>query len=177
MKFKIQNQTQLIKELESFILSYHEEAYRNSICLHEFSEILEVNESQSSLRLKNTKFCLLDWDSNSIGIPSTVSYEVLQHTFTWAKKENFLDLKEPFDMELHNDEISTWDWDDPDLPQEVIDNFEVDLLGLGEQLEDYYESIEKIDYDDIPKVFRPLVEKCVREYSKWKQEEKFKDKI
>ena len=80
-------------------------------------------------------------------------------------------------MELHNDEISTWDWDDPDLPQEVIDNFEVDLLGLGEQLEDYYESIEKIDYDDIPKVLRPLVEKCVREYSKWKQEKKFKDKI
>ena len=179
MKFKIQNQTQLIKELESFILSYHEEAYRNTTCLHEFSEILEVNESQSSLRLKNTKFLLLDWDSNSIGIPSTVSHEVLQHTFTWAKEENFLNLKEPFHLEPHADDSITWDldWDNPDLPQEVIDNFEVDLLGLGEQLEDYYESIEKIDYDDIPKVLRPLVEKCVREYSKWKQEEKFKDKI
>ena len=132
------------------------------------------------MRLKNTKFLLLDWHSNSIGIPSTVSYEVLQHTFTWAKKENFLNLKEPFHLELHaDDDFSTWDldWDNPDLPQEVIDNFEVDLFGLGEQLEDYYESIEKIDYDDIPKVLRPLVEKCVREYSKWKQEEQFRDKI
>lgn len=73
-------------------------------------------------------------------------------------------------MELHNDEISTLDWDDPDLPQEVIDDFEVDLLGLGEHLEDTYQSIEKIEYEDFPKLFHPLLKKSVREYSKWKKE-------
>lgn len=171
MKFKIQNQNKLIKEFESFILSYHEEAYRNSICLHEFSEIIEVNESLNSLRLKNTKFCLLEWNLYSNYIPSTVSHEVLQHTFTWAKKENFLNLQEPFEMELHDDELTTndWNWDDPDLPKEVIENFEVDLLGLGQELENTYESIEKIEYKDFPKVLLPLVKKSVREYGKLKK--------
>ena len=135
---------------------------------------MEVNESLCSLRLKNTKFCLLEWYSDSIGIPSTVSFEVLQHTFTWTKKENFLNPKKTYDIKLHDDEVITndWDWDDPDLPHEVIENFEVDMLGLGQELENTYESIEKIEYNDFPKVLRPLVKRSVKEYCEWKQDQK-----
>ena len=166
-----QHTKHLIEMLETMIFEYHEN-YRNATVLHEFSEI--VSATSNTVRLKNTKFCLVDEGST---IPQTglikdaVSYEVQFFDFEWEDQESLEHLKDIKSMELDGETliVDYWDWDDPDLPKEVINNFEPsDLVGIGSDIEQYYEHLEKINYEEFPKSLLPVIRRAVEKYKNYK---------
>ena len=158
--------------LESMIFEYHEN-YRNATVLHEISEI--VSATSNTVRLKNTKFCLVDEDST---IPQTglikdaVSYEVQFFDFEWEDRESLEHLKDIKSMELDGETLIVvhMGWDDPNLPKEVIQNFDpIDHESVGEDLEQWYEGVENINYDDFPKSLVPMIKRCVDDYIEYQK--------
>ena len=176
--FSESEKSKLIQILETCIREYHEMAYRESTILFEFSLITKFEENSTSINLKNTKYCIVDYEekfSQSKQIPSNISREVSEYTFAWVDIEHLQKLETPTDIQFHDEKlvIDGIDWDDPELPKEVIENFEpIDFVGLGLDLEEYYEHLDGIDCEDFPKSLLPTIKRAVEEYKKYKTEQK-----
>ena len=166
----------LIGYLEDLILKYHSSnlVYAESTTLAESSKILEKYDVPATVKLRNTKFCLLEQEES---IPQTshiklgVSYEVQEFVFVWENLFSLQTLKAPKDIKFFDEELilETWGWDDIRLPKEAIDNIYVDGFGIGQDLEEYFEGLGNIDYNAFPKALIPLIKKCVAEYEDYQK--------
>ncbi|ADE39519.1 hypothetical protein [Candidatus Puniceispirillum marinum] len=151
-------------------------AYIESRTLFEVSEIIEFEEESLSIKLKNIKYCVLDYgDELCSQIPSSISHEVSEYTFTWVDFEHLQNLETPTDIQFHDEKlvIDGIDWDDPELPKEVIENLgPIDFVELGSDLEESYEHLDSIDYADFPKSLLPIIKRAIEEYRNYKTEQK-----
>jgi len=167
--------TKLIEYLERVIVDYHGIVYAVSSTLYEHSEIIERSEVPAKIKLKNTKFCVLD-DEESLPqtthIKNWVSYEVQVLEFEWETASAMENVEEEKNIVFFDDKtiIETWSWDDPNLPKEVIENYDpVDHESVGEDLEQWYEGVENINYDDFPKSLVPMIKRCVDDYIEYQK--------
>ena len=174
--FSESEKTKLIQILETRIHEFHAMAYIESRTLFEVSEIIEFEEESLSIKLKNIKYCVLDYGDELFSqIPSSISHEVTEYTFEWSDIQELRNLATPNDIECHDDKLMIFqlDWDDPELPKEVIKNFEpIDFVDLGSNLEVYYQHLDRIDYEDFPKSLLPIIKRAVEEYKNYKTEQK-----
>ena len=166
--------SKLIQYLEELIERYHGLVYGGSSTLLEYSEIIERSDVPAKIKLKNTKFCVLDEDNSlpqTHHIKNAVSYEVLEFVFEWENLKSLEKMSEPKNIHFLDEKLvlEAWDWDDPKLPEEVINSYwNIDEIGTGEDLEEWYEGLENINYDDFPKSLVPLIKNAVKEYLEFK---------
>ena len=167
--------TQLIEYLERVIVNYHGIVYAVSSTLYEHSEIIQRSEVPAKIRLKNTKFCVLDDDESlpqTRHIKNAVSYEVQEFEFQWETASAMNNVEEIKDLVFFDEKLilEVWSWDDPNLPKEVIENYDsVDHESVGQDLEEWYEGLENINYDDFPKSLVPMIKRCVDDYIEYQK--------
>lgn len=166
---------ELIEYLERVIVDYHGLLYAVSSTLYEQSEIIERSEVPAKIKLKNTKFCVLDDDESLLQtrhIKNAVSYEVQEFEFEWETASAMDNVEEEKNIVFFEDNIivETWSWDDQNLPKEVIENYDlIDHLSVGEDLEQWYEGLENINYEDFPQSLVPMIKRCVDEYKEYQK--------
>ena len=105
-------------------------------------------------------------------IKNAVSYEVQEFEFHWETASAMNNVEEIKDLVFFDKEIilEAWSWDDPDLPKKVIENFDpIDHESVGQDLEEWYEGVENINYDDFPKSLVPMIKQCVDDYIEYQK--------
>ena len=105
-------------------------------------------------------------------IPAAVSIEVCTYTLVWETEQDYEKMTEPKDSELNDFDCDTYvEWDSPNLPKELLENafgkMHVDDLQLTEDLIEYYNSLEEVKYEDLPKSLKPLIEANISEYKRY----------
>ena len=170
----------LIDHLEELITEHEGDARRMSLTLKTQLEVLKQIDVPSSIKVRSTRFCLIN-NGNSISqislINTDVTHETSEYLLVWENLKALRSLKRPIRIEFFNEKLDILDinWDDPRLPEDLIDSLShlVEPIDLGIELEEYYEGLEHVDFDDFPNQLLPLIRNCINEYKDFKMGKNF----
>lgn len=134
-----------------------------------------VNENTAKLKrtVKNKIFIVLDEDHEEFPMTQclqSIYLEVTECLLTYKNANHMKNFGEIKMVEVLDFELETLDWDDALIPDVVLEKYKnmVDEVGLGMDLEEWYEGLTAISFSDFPNRFRPLIESSITSYQKYK---------
>lgn len=159
----------LISFLEEKIRDFHD-ILREGNVIFEVSEILDVDLPPNQILVSNIKYFTLDYaDKYAQCIYCDVTKDISEYKVTWDTERSKFDLIDPIEIEHIKFETDILDWDNTDLPKEVVDQYDVDLEETGRALEEWYDGIDNIKLNDFPVALHPLIKKSINVYIEYKK--------
>jgi hypothetical protein len=137
--------------------------------LFESIDITDFDEKECLVEISLTYICILDDDPSlpqCSSIKENLSLEAISSKCQWKDLESLQSLSEPINIETDEPSIETLEWGSPEVNDEIINRYNVDEIGVVEELEEYYGSLDNINYDDFPKSLIPMIKRCVEHYEK-----------